>query len=309
VTGAGRGIGLATAIELSRAGARIIVAELDAASAEAGVTAIQEHGGQAWPYIMDVSDRKIVNAQIQKIESERGPLDIVVNNAGIMLLGEFLDHEEENDERQLAVNLRGTINVLRAVLPGMKARRRGHVVNIASMAGKFGIPYSAVYCATKHAVIGLTEAVRAECIDDAVDFSYVMPGVVDTELIAGTEQPLWPPMATPEDVARGVRRAIEKRKVDVFVPRMGRFSMYLQLFLPRFAQDRLGRLLNINHIFKVVDEGKRQDYTKRAMQASELETQSPAADKSDVHLPRESESSPSNGSNGSNGASLRAPAS
>jgi NAD(P)-dependent dehydrogenase (short-subunit alcohol dehydrogenase family) len=269
ITGAGRGIGLATAIELSRAGARIVVAEIDEASAEAGVAAIKEHGGQAWPCLMDVSRPAMVTSCIQMIESERGPLDIVVNNAGIMLLGDFLELDSANDERQLAVNLCGIINVLRAVLPGMKARQSGHIVNIASMAGKFGLPYSAVYCASKHAVIGLTESLRGEYIDHGINFSYVMPGVVDTELIVGTEKPVWPPVATPQDVAQAVRYAIERRKVDVFVPRMGRLSMYLQLALPRFAQDRLARLLNLADMFRVVDQRKREVYTARAMMDSE----------------------------------------
>jgi len=269
ITGAGRGIGLATAIELSRAGARIVVAELDLASAEAGVTAVKEHGGQAWPYVMDVSDRAAVFSTIEQIELEQGPLDIVVNNAGIMLLGEFLEHETKHDERQMGVNFYGVLNVMRAVLPSMKKRGSGHIVNIASMAGKFGLPYSAVYCASKHAVIGLTESLRGEYIDHGINFSYVMPGVVDTELIVGTEKPVWPPVATPQDVAQAVRYAIERRKVDVFVPRMGRLSMYLQLALPRFAQDRLARLLNLADMFRVVDQRKREVYTARAMMDSE----------------------------------------
>jgi len=265
ITGAGRGIGLATAIELSRAGARIIVVELDAAAAEAGVTSIEERGGKAWSYVMDVSDRSAVDKTISQIEEDCGPLDIVINNAGIMLLGEFMEHEHQQDIRQMEVNFFGVVNVMRSVLPYMEKRGRGHIVNIASLAGKFGVPYSALYSASKHAVIGLTESIRGEYLDSNIHFSYVMPGVVETELFMGATKPKWPPMSTPQDVAVGVRRAIEKRKVEVFVPRLARFSLYLRLFLPQFAQDKLSRVLNVAEMFRNVDRAKRQEYVLRAM--------------------------------------------
>ena len=157
ITGAGRGIGLATALELSRAGARIIIIEIDAASAETGVTSVEERGGQAVSCVMDVSDSALVEKSVAKLIGEHGPVDILINNAGIMCLGNFLDLSVKENERQIQVNLQGVINLMRAFLPHMEERGSGHIVNIASLAGKFGVPYSAIYSATKHAVVGLTE--------------------------------------------------------------------------------------------------------------------------------------------------------
>ncbi len=263
ITGAGRGIGLATALELSRGGARIVVAELDEHLAEAGARAVRDAGGDAHGYVLDVTDRDRFDAVVAQIEAGHGPVDILVNNAGVMALGRFLEHGARQDDIQIDVNLRGVMNGMRAVLPRMLERGSGHLVNVASMAGKYGTPNAAVYSATKFGVIGLTEAVRNEHMDRGVGFSYVMPALVDTELIAGAERPVWPPVLTPREVAEAVRRAIEHDKVDVYVPRIGRISTILPVILPRRTQEWLSRKLNVIDMFDRVDRGQRAAYIAR----------------------------------------------
>ena len=110
---------------------------------------------------------------------------MLVNNAGILHLGPFVEEEDDATRRQVDVNLFGVINGTRLILPRFRARGGGHLVNVASSAGKVTPPGIATYTATKHAVVGLTEAVRAEHEGTGIDFSIVMPGVVKTEMIAG----------------------------------------------------------------------------------------------------------------------------
>ncbi|MEE2904042.1 MAG: SDR family NAD(P)-dependent oxidoreductase [Myxococcota bacterium] len=265
ITGAGRGIGLATALELSRAGARIIIIDIDAASAKTGVTSVEERGGQALSCVMDVSDSEVVEQTVADLVKEHGPVDILINNAGIMCLGNFLELSPKENERQIQVNLRGVINLMRAFLPHMEERNAGHIVNIASLAGKFGVPYSAIYSATKHAVVGLTEAVRAEYLDSNIGFTYVLPSVVDTELFDGVTAPKWPPKVTPQDVAKAVHSALQKGQVDVFVPKIARLSLVLELVLPRFAQDKLRSVLQVSNMFKDVNSEARAEYRLRSM--------------------------------------------
>ena len=263
VTGAGRGIGLATAVQLARAGATVDVVELDERLAEAGAQAVRDAGGDAAGHVLDVRDGARFSALVETIENAQGPVDILVNNAGLMTLGSFLEHGTAEDERQLAVNLRGVANGMRAVLPRMVARGRGHVVNIASVAGRVGAPHAAMYSATKFATIGLTEAVRAEHLGTGVDFTYVMPAFVQTELVAGTSHPVWPPPVQPEDVGAAVVRAIERRQVDVYVPRVARISTLLPVILPRAALDFLGRKLGMLDMFAHVDPASRASYVAR----------------------------------------------
>jgi short-subunit dehydrogenase len=263
VTGAGRGIGLATAVGLARSGAAVEVVELDQELAEAGATAVREAGGTAGAHVLDVRDAERFAALADVIERERGPIDILINNAGLMTVGSFLEQGRAEDERQLAVNLRGVANGMRAVLPRMVDRGRGHVVNIASVAGRVGAPHAAMYSASKFASIGLTEAVRAEHLGTGVDFTYVMPAFVQTDLVAGTTRPVWPPPVQPEDVAAAVLRAIERRQVEVYVPRIARISTLLPVILPRGMLDLLGRKLGMLDMFARVDRGRRADYLAR----------------------------------------------
>src|SRR5690606_12715348 len=118
-------------------------------------------GARVGAYRLDVTDLDAFTDVVARVEGELGPVDILVNNAGIMPVGPFAALAPDTDDKQIAINLFGVIHGMRATLPRMMRCKRGHVVNIASSAGKVGIPNIAVYCATKHAVVGLTEAVRA----------------------------------------------------------------------------------------------------------------------------------------------------
>jgi short-subunit dehydrogenase len=145
----------------------------------------------------------------------------------------------------------------------MVERGRGHIVNLASIAGKGGFPGVATYCATKHAVVGLTEAVRAELGETAIEFTIVMPSFVNTELISGAETPRGVHVAEPEEVAGEIVDALERPRVDVFVPRaVGRINKAMTV-LPRRAREAVGRALKADRVLVNIDWDRRRAYEER----------------------------------------------
>ena len=166
ITGAARGIGKATAIALTRRGAQVAIGDIDADLAR---RTAEEIGGGCVAFPLDVTDRSSVNGFVDAVEERLGPIDVMINNAGIMPTVRFLDESETSIERQFSINVMGVINGMQAAIPRMLARGGGHVINIASTAGKVTVPGIATYTATKHAVVGLTGSVRAELRDTPVD--------------------------------------------------------------------------------------------------------------------------------------------
>ena len=164
---------------------------------------------------------------------------MLVNNAGVMHVGPFLEEDDAWTRRQVDVNLHGVILGMKLALPPMVARGSGHVVNVASAAAKIGVPREAVYAATKHAVLGLSESVRAELRGTGVELSVVMPGLVRTELAAGTLKGSL--VLTPEQVAKAIVAAVERPRFDVYVPRAYAGISALSALLPRRAREALLR--------------------------------------------------------------------
>lgn len=264
VTGAARGIGRAVVEALLAEGVRVVAVDRDAEGLAALVSALSAPGRTVVPATLDVADPAAFAATVDDVIRRHGPIDLLVNNAGIMSVGPFLELPPEVDARQLAVNVGGVLAGMRAVLPGMLARRSGHVVNVASVAGRLGTPHVAVYSATKHAVVGLSEAVRHELSDTGVGVSCVLPGVVATELTAGVPRLRWPRTVAPEEVGRAVVRAWRTGAAEVYVPRAGRLAVVLPAVLPRALVERIGRLLGIDTMFARVDAGARAAYERRA---------------------------------------------
>ncbi len=155
ITGGARGIGRATATTLVREGAKVAIGDLDHSAAEQTASEI---GGGTIGLPLDVTDRASFEAFLDAVEAKLGPIDALVNNAGIMLLGDFFDEDPELARRQIEINLWGVITGSQLAGKRFRRRGRGHVINVASMAGKSGFPGAATYCATKHAVVGLSES-------------------------------------------------------------------------------------------------------------------------------------------------------
>ena len=174
---------------------RVAIGDVDLEAARATA---EELGPTAVALSLDVTERESFARFLDEAEAQLGPVDVLINNAGIMQIGRFIDEDDLTAQRMLDINVHGVILGMKLGLERMVPRGRGHIVNISSQAGKFGAPGGATYSATKHAVVGLTEAVRGELrLMGATDvqLSYVMPFVVNTELggglgqARGTEEP------------------------------------------------------------------------------------------------------------------------
>jgi len=262
VTGGARGIGRAVAAMLVREGAAVALADIDLPTATATAAQLTRPGCEVRAYALDVRDPEAWARLMAAVHDDLGPPHILVNNAGIMCLGSFDQQPREADRRQLDINVVGVIEGMRAALPGMRRRGAGHVVNIASVAGRIGIPHAAVYSATKFAVVGLTDAVRLEHDGTGVHLSTILPSLVQTELISGTGRPRFPPPATVDDVAAAVREALVEEKADVFVPRIGRLSAVLPALVGRRISERVGRWFGLDTMFAETTAA-RADYQAR----------------------------------------------
>jgi NADP-dependent 3-hydroxy acid dehydrogenase YdfG len=263
ITGAARGIGKATAQAFAREGMKVAIGDLDA---DLAVQAAAEIGPNAAGFPLDVTRRDSFEAFVDAAEERFGPLDVLVNNAGIMPLGRFIDEDDATAIRMIDINLHGVMLGMKIALPRMIARDRGHVVNISSQAGKYGAPGGATYSATKHAVIGLTEAVRGELHIDRsnVELSYVMPFVVNTELGAGTGQAFGLKHLQPEQVADAIVHALQHRVVDVWVPRSSHRTQRLNQILPRRISERIARAMKADRVLMGADRQARAAYELRA---------------------------------------------
>jgi meso-butanediol dehydrogenase/(S,S)-butanediol dehydrogenase/diacetyl reductase len=188
VTGAARGIGAAIARRLAAEGAGVVVADLDPAGAETVATAIRGQGGRAEALAVDVTDRSSVRALIERTVAVFGRLDVMFNNAGISQTCPFLDVTEADFERIMKVNglgvLIGTQEAARAMIAqgGSGKRGGGKIINTASVAGKQGYPLFAHYCASKFAVVALTQAAARALAEHRITVNCFGPGVVRTEL-------------------------------------------------------------------------------------------------------------------------------
>jgi NAD(P)-dependent dehydrogenase (short-subunit alcohol dehydrogenase family) len=262
ITGAARGIGAATARAIAREGARLALGDLDGDLAAAvagglGTTAIGRK--------LDVTDHAGFAAFLDAVEDELGPIDVLINNAGIMPVTAF--HEEAGDSiaRQLDINLHAVVFGSQQAVQRMRPRGHGHIVNVASAAGKGGFPGVVTYCTTKFGVVGLCEALHQELYGSGVDVSCVMPAIVRTELTDGVKDHWLIKTSTPEQVAEGIVEALKKPRLDVYVPRsLGALNRSMA-FVPRKGQDWFLRATGADRLLAdAAHSPARQAYERRA---------------------------------------------
>lgn len=263
VTGGARGIGLATATLLARAGARVAIGDLDADLAAAAATDVARNtGAQVVAGALDVTDPASWAAFLGEVES-LGPVNALVNNAGIMPLGPVLEESAEVARAIVDVNLHGVINGTKAVAPGMVARGRGHIVNVASAVGRVALPFGATYSASKFAVVGFTEAVREELRPAGVEVSMVLPTVVRTELAAGVPAARGVAPVTAEDVAEVIVATLQRPRPETCVPRWSRGLSRAADLVPQRAKTALSRLLRADSVLADADPVARAAYEER----------------------------------------------
>ena len=260
ITGAARGIGLATATVLRDSGARVAIGDVD----ESAVHAAGSRLGLDVHRRLDVTDRQSFTDFLDSIENTLGPLDVLVNNAGVIAVGSALGEADAATQRLLDVNVYGVILGTKLAAQRMLPRRHGHIINIASLGAVVPAPGIATYCATKHAVLGFTDTVRLENRGSGLHFSAVLPTLVNTDMIAGLSGLKGMKNAEPEDVAKAVAALITKPKARVMVPRSLNAVRLAQKVLPQAAFEALSRGLGAESVFGgQVDAEKRKRYTER----------------------------------------------
>jgi NADP-dependent 3-hydroxy acid dehydrogenase YdfG len=263
ITGAARGIGRATAQALLRQGVKVAIGDVDL---EAARTTADELGPSAVALALDVTDRASFSAFLDEAEAQLGPLDVLINNAGIMPLGRFVEEDDATAARILDINVHGVILGMKLALPGMVSRGRGHIVNIASQAGKYGFPGGATYCASKAAVINLSRAVRKELRGSGVELSVISPVAVNTELGLGLAEPRQRQFrkVEPQQVAEAIVQTLQVPRFDVHVPKQLAISERVSALLPLGLQEGLSRVSNADAVLSQADATARAGYELRA---------------------------------------------
>jgi NAD(P)-dependent dehydrogenase (short-subunit alcohol dehydrogenase family) len=247
ITGAASGIGKATAKAFAREGADLVIADNNAQRLEDTAREIKAAGARVLGCPVNVADRKQVEAFAGQVISERGQVDILINNAGVGVGGTLLETNIEDFEWIFSINYWGVVYGLKSFLPHMVAKKYGHVVNTASGAGLCSIPAMSAYCSTKFAVVGLSETLRAEMRRFGIGVSTICPGVINTNIIAQSHMHLqegsranhnilidfyrrfgWPP----ERVAKAIMSAVRHNRSIVPVGP----EVWAQWFTKRISQ-------------------------------------------------------------------------
>jgi NAD(P)-dependent dehydrogenase (short-subunit alcohol dehydrogenase family) len=262
ITGAARGIGAATARALAREGARLAIGDLDGDLASSVATELR---GEAIGRKLDVTDHAGFAAFLDEVEDTLGPIDVLINHAGIMPVIEFENESAESIDRQLDINLRAVMFGSQQAVRRMRPRGQGHLVNVASAAGKGGFPGVVTYCTTKFGVVGLTEALQAELHGSGIDFSCVMPAIVRTELTDGIKDHWLIKTSTPEQVADAIVGTLKKPRLDVYVPgTLNALNRSMALW-PRKAQSWFLRATKADRLLAdAAHSPAREAYERRA---------------------------------------------
>ena len=237
ITGGARGIGRAIGDELARRGARVAIGDLPE---------------------LDVTDRDSFERFLDRTVAEHGRLDVLVNNAGIMIVGPLADAKPGAASRVVDVNVKGVMHGMQ--LAAARLPHGGQIVNLVSSSAWIAPPALAVYSASKHAARGLTDAVRDELRKAGIAVTGVYPGVVDTDLAVGTRAARGSKMISPAEVGAAVADAIERPRAEVFVPRsLGPLLRTYQALPPR-ARTLFGRAIGLDELYSSVDPSSRAAY-------------------------------------------------
>jgi short-subunit dehydrogenase len=267
ITGAARGIGHATAKSLLARGARVVIGDRDVSVLE---TAVHELGryGQVTGYPLDVTDRESFEVFLDKARTDgNGHVDVLINNAGVMPIGPFLEETEKSIRSSVEVNFYGVMTGCQLVLPEMVKRRRGHVINIASLSGMIPLPGQVVYVGAKFAVVGLSAALADEMAPYGVDVSVIMPPFTNTQLISGTANTPGTKPVEPEEIAAAIVKTLDKPKTHVSVPTPLRFTAAAASMLGPRGRRWMNRKLGLDRAFLDFDKTARKGYEDRARDA------------------------------------------
>ncbi|TGL60323.1 SDR family NAD(P)-dependent oxidoreductase [Leptospira ognonensis] len=228
VTGAGMGIGALICKELAKAGAdQIIGIDVLKESMRETENSTKALGCKFIGLACDLSREDHIESLIKQIKAEKLTFQVLVNNAGIAPSGPFSEQDFSVWKKAVQINVLGVIKLTHASLPILTSHPISHIVNLASIAGKFGSEGTVVYSATKHAIVGFSNALRMEYYEKNLGVSWICPSMVKTRMIDGVKPSLFTPVIEPILVAKAVKKAIEKNKAEVMVPGYVRLSIVI----------------------------------------------------------------------------------
>jgi len=212
---------------------------------------------------LDVTGRASFDRLLDQADERLGQLEVIINNDGIMPIGPFVQESDAMAMRIVDINLHGVLFGSKLAVERFITRGRGHIVQLASAAGKIGFPGGVTYCATKHAVVGLSEALRMELRGTGIDVSVVMPVVVDTELGSGLAKTRGFKPVPPDAVAKAIVEALQTGRFEVYVPRSMGWMVRFSALTPRRVFDCLSRLLRGDQVLAAPDHAARAAYEAR----------------------------------------------
>lgn len=249
ITGGGRGIGLELARLCIAEQATVVLVDISPDHLREALEELNQRGGRAHGYVHDIRDRTACYALQRRIADEVGTVDVLVNNAGVVHKGDFLLAEDDAWSQTVEVNFNGLMWMMRAFMPAMIKRGEGHVVNVASILGLAPAGGAAVYCATKSALIGLTEAVRYELLErgcTGVGLTVACPGFTDTGMFHGVTTPRFFGPVAARDTALAIHRALRARARMLIYPYRYRFISQIYALTPHWMWKLLTRLFGVH---------------------------------------------------------------
>jgi NAD(P)-dependent dehydrogenase (short-subunit alcohol dehydrogenase family) len=257
ITGGARGIGLATAAELQGKGAKVVLGDIDE---EVVAKAAADLGCEGYP--LDVTSDESFSAFLDRVDAEFGKFDVLINNAGIMPTGPFLDFSDAVITRNFEIDLLAVVRGSRLAARRMVARGSGQILNVSSVAGLVPLPGLSIYSAAKAGVIAFSEALDGELSAGGVRVLAVMPNFTKTGLIDGLQTTKMMPPIEPEGVAREIVRSIETNRDRVVIPRQS-MSVLGWVVTPRFIKNLYGKCFGFDEMFLEFDETQRAKYLAR----------------------------------------------
>ncbi len=242
VTGAGHGLGQELSRSLAAEGAHVVVTDCEQQRVAETVKLIRGAGHQAIGYAMDVTDVTAVRKVHTQLNAAYGPIDVLVNNAGVVFGGPFLDVPLERHFATYQINTVGLVVVTHTFLPDLIARPEAHLVNIASASGLIALPYAATYASSKWAVLGFSRSIKEELVKDEhkhVHVTTVCPGYINTGMFDGVQSPFLTRQLTPQRVTKLTINAIRKNREQVLTPLIVKVLPFLKGIMPRFIFCKL----------------------------------------------------------------------